>query len=179
MNALRQFLVKKRGFTLVEVLIALTITGLIMGGISAGIIQLMTISERNTNAITAQRQLQQAGDAVSTDIVQARRVFYSQGNTPAGTGFSIVLEWTNLAGNEFTITYRLTSDGILYRDQSVNGGTATTRKIAENISTASADTQFAPKSGSPGTYTLKITAVIEGRYAVTETRFYEARQRSS
>ncbi|MDV2989697.1 MAG: prepilin-type N-terminal cleavage/methylation domain-containing protein [Dehalogenimonas sp.] len=169
----------RRGFTLVEVLVALTITGLIMGGISTGIIQLMSISERNTNAITAQRQLQQAGDAISTDVVQARRVLYGQGNTPAGTGFSIVLEWTNLVGNEFTITYRITNDGLLLRDESINGGTATTRKIAEHISTSAANTFFVPRSGFPGTYTLTITAIIEGRYTVTETRIYEVRQRSS
>ncbi|AKG54137.1 hypothetical protein DGWBC_1502 [Dehalogenimonas sp. WBC-2] len=169
---------RKAGFTLVEVLIALTITGLIMGGITTAIIQLISVSNQNTNSITAQRQVQQVGEALSHDVLQARTVTIGQGNTPPGTGFRIVLTWTDISGNRFVITYRLESNGIIYRDEAKNGGVATTRKICENISTAAADTHFGLKSGVPGTYSLMITASISGKINVSETRTYEMKTRA-
>lgn len=170
---------KSPGFTLVEVLVALAITGLIMGGITTGIIQLMTISDQNTNAITAQRQVQQVGTAISQDVLQSRIVQTSVNNTPAGTGFQIVLTWNNINGDEYVITYSLSNSGIVTRSQSINGGAATSSSIAENISISSLDTSFIQKSGSPGTYTLKVTATIPGQFSVSETRTYEMKKRTN
>jgi prepilin-type N-terminal cleavage/methylation domain-containing protein len=164
----RQFgLRNSGGFTLVEVLVALVITGLIMGGITTAIIQMLMVNNQNTNSITAQRQVQQVGSAVSTDVLQARDI-----PPPSGTGFPLVLTWTDMEGNIYLVTYRL-SDGIVYRDVKINNGATNTRAIAESISNA------VFSQVSTGYYNLSITATIPGKINVTESRTYEIKTRVS
>lgn len=62
---------KHSGFTLVEVLVALAITALIMGPISAVVVQTFWVNERGTNNTLAYRQVQMAGQYISEDILQA------------------------------------------------------------------------------------------------------------
>lgn len=178
MKTLVKIPVRYNGFTLVEVLVALLITGLIMGGISTAIIQLFSVSNQNTNSITAQRQVQQAGTSISNDALQARVITVGKDNTPAGTGFKILMVWTNLNGDEYAITYRL-ENGTIFRDQVINNniGAATVKVVAENISMASGDTKF--RLISVGAYELKVTSTITGKINVSETRFYEIKMRAS
>lgn len=170
------------GFTLIEVLIALTITGLIMGGISTAIIQMFSVSDQNTNAITAQRQVQQVGFYVSRDGQTAQTI--STGNDPAGTGFPIIFEWTSWDGDEFEITYTL-QDGVVGRIERVNSILITSQSIATNITafgTLFSDTidpegvQISPPGD--GVYHLTVTANVDGTRPISATRYYEIQQRT-
>jgi prepilin-type N-terminal cleavage/methylation domain-containing protein len=79
----------QRGFTLIEVLIVIAITGLIAGGLTTTIMQVLTMSHRTANRMTAVRQVQQAGFWVSPDVQMAKTV------TPGvSSGFPLTLTWT-------------------------------------------------------------------------------------
>ena len=96
----------QRGFTLIEVIVAIAIAGLITGGITYAIMQILTINHRDSNHMIAVRQVQQAGKEVSKDALQAQNV-----NATGSTGF-LMLNWTgwaagNMTGSNHTIVYTL------------------------------------------------------------------------
>lgn len=77
----------QRGFTLVEVLLALAITGIIAGGITMTIFQVFDVSARSSNHMVAIRQVQNAGYWISHDALMAQK--------PDATGASgfLTLSW--------------------------------------------------------------------------------------
>jgi len=185
MNTLIHKMIKqRRGFTLVEVLIALAISGLIGGAIATSIVQMFDVNHQNTSAITAQRQVQQVGYYMSRDGQNAQTVTLNATPAgPAGTNFAVRFTWTDwITGDLYAVTYSLTNGGVINRTQAVTSAGVTTtspaQKIAENISTSSANTVFQPVGGSPGLYILTVTASISGKIPVSETRIYEIRQRT-
>jgi prepilin-type N-terminal cleavage/methylation domain-containing protein len=164
-----------RGFTLIEVIIAVAITGVIMTGITTGIIQLLTINNQNTNSITAQRQVQQVGYAMSTDGVQARSIIENVGGNAhlADTNpfsWPIKYSWIDNNGVTHDTVYTL-SGGVVSRSETF-GATTINKNIATDISTA-----VFSRTGN-GTYRLVITAVINGKFTVTETRTYDIKMRA-
>jgi len=64
----------QRGFTLVELVIALAITGIITGGITMTIFQIFSGNTRTSNHMTAVRQVQNAGYWISHDAQMAQSV---------------------------------------------------------------------------------------------------------
>ena len=159
----------EKGFTLVELLIVIAITGLITGGITMTIFQVFNINTRNTNRMTAVRQVQNAGFWVSPDVQMAQNV------TPGGSsGFPLTLTWEEWAtGNNHTVVYTLVdmSGGLkkLWRSHSVTGGNSTVTPIAEYIDPV--QTSFVPASGA---FNFTVTATLGGQ---TETRVYEVTPR--
>jgi prepilin-type N-terminal cleavage/methylation domain-containing protein len=82
----------ENGFTLVELLVAIPIIGLLglaMGGV---LIQLLR-SDRITQGMTAVRQVQAAGDRVSQDGVQAQYVTFGADNMTSPSWY-LNLSWT-------------------------------------------------------------------------------------
>jgi hypothetical protein len=75
------------------VLIVITITGLIAAGLTMTIMQVMTLSHRTTNHMTAVRQVQQAGFWVSPDVQMTQDV--DTANDPGTPEFELLtLDWT-------------------------------------------------------------------------------------
>ena len=62
---------KQAGFTLVEMLVALAITGLIMAGLTTSVFQLFTITQRSSDHMTIIRHLDIVNSWLSTDIQMA------------------------------------------------------------------------------------------------------------
>jgi prepilin-type N-terminal cleavage/methylation domain-containing protein len=165
----------QKGLTLIELLVAMVITGFIVVVLGNTITQVITINKQNTNLVTAQRQVQQVGFYLSRDGQQARLI--TLGNNPTGTGFPVIYSWFDLTGNAHQVTYSLSSGGIVSRSETINGGAAVSYNIASNISILSANTIISLTS--PGVYNLKVTALITGRITIRETREYEILQRTS
>ncbi len=82
---------KEEGFTLVELLVAIPIIGLLGVAMGAVLIQLLH-SDRISQRVLAVRQVQVAGDRVSQDAVQAQSVTF--GDDMTDPGWSLELSWS-------------------------------------------------------------------------------------
>lgn len=165
------------GFTLVEMLIVIAIASVITGGITTSIMQILTVSSRNSNHMIAVRQVQQAGKEVSKDGLQAQVV-----NATGTWGFPLIFIWTEWGTNRtHTVTYELIGSGAvktLQRSESVTGGNSTTATVAQYID----DTLDPPLTGNARTrcewngevLTFTVTATVGTR---SETRVYRVEPR--
>jgi len=71
-------------------LVVVALVGIIAGGIAMTISQVMAVNSRSSNHMIALRQVQQAGDRVSRDVLQAQP---SSINHSPGGGKFITLAW--------------------------------------------------------------------------------------
>ena len=165
----------QRGFTLIELVIAIAITSIITGGITMTIFQVFNINSISTNHMIAVRQVQDVGFWVSRDALMA------QSTTVTGiTGFPITLTWTDyVSGDEYQVVYTLVG-GQLQREHYTNYDPVTnpdpdaTAIIAQNIDTASTTSETRgsggfslPTGNNPppaGSDQFTITDVIGGDY---------------
>ena len=159
----------QKGFTLIEVLVVVAITGLITWGITLTIIQVFDINTRSTNRMAAISQLQNAGLWVSNDAQMAQSV-----NATGGSGFPLTLTWIDWeTSDSYAVNYTL-EDNTLQRRHSVNGGISTNTTIAQYIDPV--QTSFYPLGVLPagGVLTFTVTATVGGE---SETRVYEVKPR--
>jgi prepilin-type N-terminal cleavage/methylation domain-containing protein len=159
----------QRGFTLIEMVIALGIAALITGVITYAIMQTLTVDHRASNHMVAVRQVQQAGDQVSKDALQAQGV-----NVTPSDGLLALTwqEWGTSQNN--TVTYSIAENGELRRTQSVNGGNSTVTTVAEYID----DDPNLTRCDLNGTVlTFRVTATV-GTESATRTYKIEPRPTS-
>jgi len=155
----------QKGFTLLEMLLALLIGSLIAGGITATIFQVVIGSARTNNHMIAVRQVQSAGYWVSHDAQMAQTV------VPAtdADGFPLTLSWTDWAGTSNVITYTIVG-GELKRQQVVGSQTSQTT-VARFIDPDSANTKC---QLTGGTLILTVTATVgPSSQRQSETRVYK------
>lgn len=112
----------QKGFTLLELLIVISIATLVVGAVAAVFFQLSSGSDRNSNYMTAYTQVQNAGSWISHDAVMAQDVDVNSG--------LVTLEWASWEGDAHQVVYTLEdADGglkNLMRSYSDNSGTETT-----------------------------------------------------
>ena len=157
---------QQMGFTLVEMLVAIALVGLISLGIAAAIMQVLTINVDASNHMIAIRQVQQAGKEVSKDTLQAQSV-----TCDGSDGFPLTLAWTGWEGPENVVVYTITEDNKLQRSHNINGA----RIIAKYIDPDPENTycEFVD-----GVLTFKVTATVGGGpQGASETRVYEVEPR--
>jgi prepilin-type N-terminal cleavage/methylation domain-containing protein len=170
---MRKLYKDQRGFTLVEILVVLALIGIITGGITAAIMQVLTINTRATNHMIAVRQVQQAGKEVSKDALQAQpdKIVAN----PPGGDF-LVLNWTNWEGLENMVVYTINDDK-LQRSHTLNGTAQATAPpvVAEYIDPAETSCSW---NNATKILTFTVTAVVgSGSYGAIETRVYEIEPR--
>lgn len=166
----------ERGITLIELIIAIAIAGLITGGITFAIMQMLTINTRASNHMVAVRQVQQAGKEVSKDTLQAQSV-----NASGTQGFPLILTWdewgTNLT-HTVSYTFEDMPGGVvgLQRTYFVEGGNSTVTTVAQYIDPDPTNTSCSPPGVlQPGAVlTFKVTATLGTE---SETRTYEIQPR--
>ncbi len=146
----------QKGITLVEVLVATAITGLIAGALGTAIHQFITTSERGNQELRALNDVRNAGHWLTLDGRRAEATNLADGAPPAAT---MTLSWTS-AGQVHTSTYSL-SGNELKRDLN---GTVTT--VARYVSTAGF-------SLAGQLFTATLTSTPEGRFAVSEQATYK------
>jgi prepilin-type N-terminal cleavage/methylation domain-containing protein len=143
----------EKGFTLIEMLVTLSIAAAIMGVMSASVITIFRTNAQNDEWNVNIRQVQNAGQWITRDALMAQvvsdnttgvflRLSWSDWNNPLGTNVQYILN-----GNTLT--------------RSLNGGPAIL--IAQNIVTANTTCVW---NANGKTLTVKIRASLRGvRYA--------------
>jgi prepilin-type N-terminal cleavage/methylation domain-containing protein len=104
----------QKGFTAIEMLVAFAATGIISGGITATLFQVIDGSARSNNHMMAVRQAQNAGYFVSRDVQAAQSIIYDDPTTPGVTEF-LTLYWIDWDDTENTVRYTLEGTD-LWRD---------------------------------------------------------------
>jgi prepilin-type N-terminal cleavage/methylation domain-containing protein len=165
----------QKGFTLLELIIAIAIAALITAGITMAIMQILTINHRASNHMIAVRQVQQAGKEVSKDALQAQPSKID--DEPPGA--FLVLNWTDSQSRNNTVVYTLqdmpSTSGLkkLQRTHTINGTMEWTAIpiVAEYIDPDPAKTSCV---WAGGILTFTVTATVGTQ---SETRVYEIEPR--
>jgi prepilin-type N-terminal cleavage/methylation domain-containing protein len=140
------------GFTLIEMLAALAITGLISLGASIATGQVLNQTSRNNDYTTASRNTLNALHWISRDVTMAQTIDGWEG-FPQSEDLS--LSWIGWDNTEYSANYTL-DNGILRRVYS-EGGQVNTTFIAENINSNAALTNCTSHNG---TVTVTITCSV-------------------
>jgi prepilin-type N-terminal cleavage/methylation domain-containing protein len=151
---------RQSGFTLVELLVALAITGLLAGGIATAILQVTTINSSNSSRMTAVKQIEYAIDTIRQDIIAAQKTPDSGNSTYTLSRVS----WSDKT--EYSITYRLVDDNLV-REESINHGIATSRVVAQNID------EISWVKDPSGKVIFTISATVNSVRSATETRTFD------
>lgn len=150
------------GFTVIETLIAIAISGVLGSGIVATISQIYNENNRATRNMQAVLNVETAGYWVSRDALMAQNI--------TSSSFPITMIWHDWDGNTYQVTYTLT-DGKLQRGLSINGGGSTQSTVAQNIN---ADSTMTNCQFANGVIIFKVTATIN---SASETRTYQIKLR--
>jgi len=147
-NRLKKINKNQKGFTLIELIVVIAITGLIISAITVTIFQLFSISARSDSHMLAVRQVQNAGYWISHDTQMAQSVETDGGTT----GFPLKLTWSNeWDSNTYEVVYNLIeADSELRRSYKVNDDDPNVTLVAEYIDQA--ETSCGLTGG--GTFTL-------------------------
>jgi prepilin-type N-terminal cleavage/methylation domain-containing protein len=140
------------GFTLIEVMVAVAIMGIISLGAAVSSGQLLNQTTRDRNYTLASRNASNAIYWISRDALMAQKVEGWQDFPADG---SLSLSWTSWNNVSFTANYAVT-DGILTRTYSEGANTATTQ-IAEHINTGESMTDCVSANG---TLAVTVTASV-------------------
>jgi prepilin-type N-terminal cleavage/methylation domain-containing protein len=135
---------RETGFTLVEVLTALAILGLVIGPTSAAAITIMKISSWDADINFHLRQVQNAGYRILRDGLMAQTVT----TTP---GVFLSFSWTDWDGNNHVVNYLLVENTI---QRSYNGSQPYV--VAEQIDTTTTTAQW---DNEHGQLTVTITSL--------------------
>jgi len=155
----------QRGITLIELIIAIAIAGLITGGITFAIMQILTINTRASNHMVAVRQVQQAGKEVSKDTLQAQAV----NATGVGQYLTLNLTWDEWGTNQtHTVLYTFNVTK-LQREHYIESALNSTTIVAEYI-----DPDQTSCIWAGGVLTFNVTATVGTQ---SETRVYEVKPR--
>jgi prepilin-type N-terminal cleavage/methylation domain-containing protein len=107
--------VTQKGFTLIEILVALAISGAILGVASAAVITVMKTSSQNDEWNVNLRQVQNAGHWITRDALMAQVI---HDNT---SGVFLDLSWSDWDNNPYNVQYVLDGNTLT---RSLNGGPA-------------------------------------------------------
>jgi prepilin-type N-terminal cleavage/methylation domain-containing protein len=149
---------KQRGFTIIEVLIAMALGGIICAAVGTLTYQTFTNIARDNAHMVAIKQVESAVHSVSRDIQMAQDVDTQH------SGVLIYLTWTDWNNNVNVVTYTLVGSD-LYRNYSLNGHNKQA-VVAQHIESIG----FTPKPWGKDKVTMTISAVVNGNAMAGETR---------
>ena len=160
----------QKGLTLIELLVALAISGMLLTGLVAAIFQVIRHTDSNNTTITAVNQIEKAGRWIAGDAQMAQSTNLHPDEPAVDTLTLYWTDWTDWGDGyakpddfkDYSFTYSL-SGTELQRKDNYNGTTTT---VARFIS----DVEF---SLSGGIITAKITSSPKGEDWHTEWRRYQ------
>jgi prepilin-type N-terminal cleavage/methylation domain-containing protein len=142
---------EERGFSLVELLVATAITGLIVSGLGTAIYQILTVTDYGNDRLTATHEVQNVAHWFSFDGQRA---------SMASGGSELVLTLPD----DSSVTYTVIGTKL---DRMADGSTMT---LAQNIASANFSIE-------DQTITMTITSYPQGRWSVSENGTYQVHRR--
>jgi prepilin-type N-terminal cleavage/methylation domain-containing protein len=142
---------KQHGMTLIEILIALGISGVVVGGLAAAIYTIMSVTGRGNAEISILRDIQSASYWINNDARIARDITLT-GGVPAN---GMILNWDDSEGNPYSSNYTFSGRELI---RSFDGISST---IAWNVSSV----EF---SVTDDVLTYTLTSETEGRWVVNK-----------
>jgi prepilin-type N-terminal cleavage/methylation domain-containing protein len=154
------------GFTLLELLVALAIDGVLICVIAAIIFQVSSVSSSSSGHMSAVKQVENAAQWISRDALMAQSV-----DTQGASGFQpLTLTWVDWDNTKYQVTYTIVN-GELLRDYSVNDGQPSQTMISQNINP---DSEMTNCQFANGVLNIKICASVQrGSKVAIETRKYQ------
>jgi prepilin-type N-terminal cleavage/methylation domain-containing protein len=156
---------KQNGFTLIEIVLALALTGILGLGIAAFTVQTFTGTKRSSAHTEIILQLENTGYWVSRDVQMSQNV-----TTGTDAGFPLQLNWIDENDDMFQVTFSLTDDQIM-RSLVKNDETPLSTLIAQAIDPAPELTNC---SYTDGLLTLNLTARL-GSWSTNRTYLVKIR----
>jgi len=165
----------QRGFTLIELIIAVAITGAITGALAMGIFQTFDYSARGNARMTCVKQVENAIHWLSRDAQMAQVVETAE-LEPGG--FPLELTWTEWDNTHHQVTYRI-EDNELKRSHVEDGMPLADYVVARYVADDPALTNCSFNE-TEWLLTFEITAVVTGYPEdVSETREVKITPRTS
>ena len=160
----------QRGFTLIEVIVALAITGLIGVGTATATVQVLNQSTRNSDYTTASRHTMNAIYWISRDAQMSQTI------APGGaSGFPLTLSWIEWDNSAHQVIYSI-QDEKLRRSYSVDGGVPSETVVAQYTNSVSENTTC---EFTGGILTIRVTTTVgEGSHALSVTKVRKITPRS-
>jgi len=188
----------QRGFTLIELIIAIAITSVVLAAAAGTVYQLLAGNSHNSNAMLATRNLQQAGHWISKDILMAQLIII---DNDSDTTEEFTIAWTEIISwksepdnsldppsegvfnlvNNHRIIYTL-SEGILTRIHDETGQYSEGEETPEYYSSSNIQISnyISEINLTDGTnYTLEVSAYVPGFRPVEEQKVFEIDPRLS
>jgi prepilin-type N-terminal cleavage/methylation domain-containing protein len=160
----------QKGFTLIEMLVALAITAVIGVGISAAVVQVISVNSIATHHILAIKQVENVSYWLNHDLRMAQAV-----QVGGGSGFPLNLSWTEWNNTTHQVSYSIT-DNEMHRSYTSNGTATSGLVIGQYIDIDSNKTNCQYLNG---VFTFKITASVTGFKPASETRLSQVIPRSA
>ena len=160
----------RRGFALLEVIVAVAISGFVGGGITVATIQVLDVNARSTVHMTILNDVESAVHWISRDTQMAQVVALT-----APDGFPLTLTWVEWNGTSHNVTYSV-QNSEFQRSYSQNQNQPVTTVVAHHINV---DSQMTNVQISDGTLVFRLTAAIGGFRPGSETRLFKVFPRSA
>ena len=145
----------QNGFSLVEMLLALTILCIVTLGVTMANAQIMTQTSRNTDFTLASRQALNAAHWISRDAQMSHSMIGMAGFPQTD---NLTIEWEEWDNSEHIVVYSLQGNKLM-REYSVDGGAVETTLIADYINPDPLKTYTTPPTDN-NTLTIKITSSV-------------------
>lgn len=149
----------QRGYTLIEIILGLALTGILAIGISIFATHSIKVSGTSKDRMHALMQVENAGYWLSRDIQMSEN--FTLGDS---AGFPLQLMWSDTDQNEYLATYSITDDEInrsLVKNEEVPIRTLIAQSVNDGASLTSVNV-------TEGVFLLKITCT-SGKIDVTRS----------
>lgn len=164
LNKLRLSAGEQKGFTLIEILVAVAIVAIIAVAVNSTILQLITVSAADRSRMEAVKELENTLHRLNRDGQQAWRNAITPAVELSFTDHQLVLTWEDFDEVSHTVRYYYDPDdpeNSLWRGESGSAGIKVTRNIDPAESWYSFDGR---------TLTVCLTVTKAGLRTITETR---------
>jgi prepilin-type N-terminal cleavage/methylation domain-containing protein len=187
-NRLRDLNRNQRGFTLIELVVAIAITAIISSAVGTVVYQVVKINSTSTNHQIAISQIQNAVNSISRDAEQVQQLspLTTQNITSSAitavsnqisfnftqvSPNSLKLWWVDWSGTEHLILYKVDANHKLIREvynDLQHHTLVSSSQIATNVSAASGNWNTSTK-----TLNIQITVTVGTVNAATEIRTFQ------